>query len=466
MTSPKSRILAAVVGALGLTAVGATAAWAEDAPQASSQEIAELKAKVAALEAKQASNSKDVASAIDAVLRDADKRSRLMADMGAGAGYDEASQHFYIRTGAFTLRPGVQFDFRNVTDYRENTAGHKEDEIDNGFEVRRLKFELGGNVLSEDLTYFFQWATNRSGGALVLEDAWLRYEFSAPDWGVRVGQFKDPVAHEELTSSKRQLAVDRSLANEMLSGGITDRIQGVSLIYGNNGSGNNPLYAEVVIHDGLNSDNTNFTKAATGTDFGVSARVEYKAMGDWKSYSDFTARGNTKDLLVVGLGGDWTQAGDNDILHGALDVQWEMGDKLGVFAALYVQHFEGDSLGSTFSDDVGDINNWGFVVQAGYMLNPAWEIFGRWDYVKLDDPTLSLSGTSTSSTDQDEFHEITVGVNYYMGPNGSWGHRSKITVDLNYLPNGSHGGDTGLGYTGDNGDHDEWALRAQWQLLL
>src|SRR4029453_15947526 len=177
-------------------------------------------------------------------------------------------------------------------------------------------------------------------------------------------------------------------------------------------------------------------------------RVEYKAMGDWKSYSDFTARGNTKDLLVVGLGGDWTQARDNNILHGALDVQWEMGDKLGVFAALYVQHFEGDSLGSTFSDDVGDINNWGFVVQAGYMLNPAWEIFGRWDYVKLDDPTLSLSGTSTSSTDQDEFHEITVGVNYYMGPNGSWGHRSKITVDLNYLPNGSHGGDTGLGYTG------------------
>src|SRR4029453_17547338 len=100
MISPKSRILAAVVGALGLTAVGATAAWAEDAPQASSQEIAELKAKVPALEAKQASNSKDVAAAIDAVLRDADKRSRLMADMGAGAGYDEASQHFYIRTGA------------------------------------------------------------------------------------------------------------------------------------------------------------------------------------------------------------------------------------------------------------------------------------------------------------------------------------------------------------------------------
>src|SRR5262249_21352749 len=155
-------------------------------------------------------------------------------------------------------------------------------------------------------------------------------EFAPPDWGVRVGQFKDPVAHEELTSSKRQLAADRSLANEKLAGGITDRIQGVSLIYGNDGHGNNPLYFEVVLHDGLNSDNTNFTKPSTGTDFGVSGRVEFRAMGDWKDYSDFTAKGTTKELLVFGAGGDWTQAGDNDIFHAAGDVQFETTGGLGI----------------------------------------------------------------------------------------------------------------------------------------
>jgi len=65
------------------------------------------------------------------------------------------------------------------------------------------------------MTYFIQWNTNRNGGGVFLEDAWVRYMF-APEWGFRAGQFKDPFGHEELTSDKKILEVDRSMLNQLL----------------------------------------------------------------------------------------------------------------------------------------------------------------------------------------------------------------------------------------------------------
>lgn len=441
MTNPKSRIFAAVVGALS---VSATAAWADNATQAQDSKIQELEAKVAALESKQVQNQKDVAATIDAVLRDAERRSQLLATTGDNAaGYDNG---FFIRQGsAYQLRPGAQFQFRNVTDYRSDTAGPKDDEIENGFELRRVKFELTGTVLTPDLTFALAWATSRTTGSLILEDAWVAWMF-ADDWGLRAGQFKDPGnGHEELTSSKRQLAVDRSLANEILNGGVLDRVQGVTLIYGGRAK-NNPINAEVGLIDGLNTDNSDYTKVgALGADFGVAGRIEGLLNGDWRDYNDFTAKGTKSDLLVLGAGGDFTQFGNSNVYHGSVDAQWENTGGLGLFAALYVQHVEP-------GDGLPDATNWGAVLQAGYLLNDAWEIFGRYAYIDIDDA--------------DELHEFTFGFNYYLGKNGDAMHRAKITVDVNFLPEGAGGGDTGLGYLGDNGSEDEISVRGQFQLLI
>src|SRR5690606_21746796 len=135
--------------------------------------------------------------------------------------------------------------------------------FDNGFEIRRAKFGAEGHAFSKDLGYKFVWATNRSGGSVFLEDALISYQLS-PEWKVFGGQFKDPVHHEELVSSTRQLAVDRSIVNEVLGGGATDRIQGVGVAYQRGA-----LAAQAVFHDGINSDNTNFLDSPTNaTDFG------------------------------------------------------------------------------------------------------------------------------------------------------------------------------------------------------
>ena len=70
--------------------------------------------------------------------------------------------------------------------------------------------------------YRFQWATNRNGGNLFLEEAYITHAFTAErDLALKVGQYKDVTFHEEITSSKRLLAVDRSLMNEVLAGVLT-----------------------------------------------------------------------------------------------------------------------------------------------------------------------------------------------------------------------------------------------------
>src|SRR5436190_9226036 len=195
---PKGRIVAAVAGVFSLSA----AAWAVDvAPAATSQDakIRELEAKVAALETKQEQSSKQMDATIESVLKDADKRSQLLATSGnAEAGYDNG---FYIRQGDFELRPSAWMQFRNVLNYRKDTGGSKANEFDNGFEIRRMRLELTGTAFNH-IEYAFVWDANREGGTTSLLDAWVKYMWNN-DWGIKGGQFKEPLTHEKLISSKR-----------------------------------------------------------------------------------------------------------------------------------------------------------------------------------------------------------------------------------------------------------------------
>src|SRR6185503_13619682 len=94
-------------------------------------------------------------------------------------------------------------------------------------------------------------------------------------------------------------------------------------------------------------------------------------------------------------------------------------------------------LNANFVDDAGDSSfDWGGIVQGGYAIDLRWEPFARYDVVVLDDDPGQANGT---------FNEFTVGVNYYLGPDGSYGQRAKFTVDFLYLPNGAPSNQTGVG---------------------
>jgi len=405
------------------------------------QELADLKARIAKLESRdaqqQAASSPQTKSE---VLSDAQRRSALTQPAPLTAGYDKG---FFIRSddGHFLFKPSAFFQFRYVANAGEDAAG--DDEIDSGFELRRTRFRFDGNAFSPNFTYSFVFDTERSGGSVLLLDAWGQYQF-AKDWAVKFGQFKESVFHERDVAPTNQLAVDRTLVDAVLGGNNTNRVQGVALVYG--GGKADDVRAEFALHDGANSRNTNFQDQAAG-DWGVGARGEWKVGGDWANYRDFTAHGTKQPLFVLGAGADLTQAGDVDILRAAADAQWENAKGWGLYGAVHGNQ--------TDAGDAGDTFDWGALAQAGYLLNKKVEVFGRYDILRLDD---------VAPGDEDTFNELTIGANYYLGPDGAYLHRAKLTFDVVYLPEGAPSTQTGLGILGS--DEDQFVFRGQFQLQI
>jgi hypothetical protein len=426
--------------------LGATAAWAEQPSQ--QQQIEQLQQQIKELQAQRvtapAYTAKDVDATVDSVLHDANRRSQMLAETGGfyGGWMDD---HFVIRSadGNYDISPGIQFQFRTVTNFNENGKSNGDDNVDNGFETRRLKLSFDGHAITKNLYYNFVWSTDRKSGNLINEEAYAVYKF-ADNFSVKLGQYKEYIYHEQTVSSKRQLAVDRSLLNEHLNGGES-YVQGVDLLWDTGGA----LRADVGFTDGYNSRNTNFEDPPTNAfDFGVHARVEYAVMGGFKGYNQFTSMGNKADLLVIGAGADWSQNGDINVIHHNADVQWNTGP-LAIYAAYVGVYTDfGNSLGGGGN---GDNYDYGFVVQAGYLVNPEWELFARYDWMHLDNRAAGM---------EDDFHEVALGVNYYMH-----GHNAKVTVDVGWLPNGSPSDQDGIGVFANNGDN-EYFIRGQFQLLL
>lgn len=481
IVSKRRSIPAVMVGALSLTGVSAFGQQEAAHPpqsQPTQQELLDtvrsLQTKVAQLEAGQQGTAAKVDAAlvdrtVTQVLTDAERRSQLMQASGFTAGYTNGKFVIQSEDGNFSLNPNAQLQARYVANFREEGQADGDDDAQDGFEIRRMKFNLDGNIFSKNTKFKIQWATNRTGGSLGLEEAFVQHTFedtffdgALSGFGVKFGQFKDFTFHEEITSSKRQLAVERSYLNEIMAGGLTDYEQGITLIYDPKAS---PFRAEVGYLDGANSDNTNFTDSGSivaagigALHFGVVARAEVKLAGEnWKLYDDFTALKNTEDLLVIGGGVNWTEGDNGDVYFHTVDAQWEpvAVPGLSVYAAaigLYAEYGDGDD----------DAYHYGGLVQAGYLLDSQWEVFGRYDISLLDDGAPTGTGTLGSAADiEDTIHEITVGVNYYVK-----GHASKITLDVTWLPNGAPLAVDGAGILANTDGDQQFTVRAQYQLLL
>ncbi|HVT90266.1 MAG TPA: porin [Tepidisphaeraceae bacterium] len=433
-----------LASALGLGAGSARAA--EPTTEQLMQQIQQLQSKVEQLEAKQspALSAQQVDKTVERVIQDADRRSQLLQMEGFTAGWTK-DKGFRIQDaqGNWALQPLLEFQFRSDSNWRnDGKHGGSDQDTENGFDVRRMALGFTGNAFTPNLTYFFMW--NSGDSSLGLEQAWVKYFFN-DDWALRAGQIRNPVFHEQAIGPTHQLAADRSLVNLLITGADEAFTQAITLQYDSKDS---PIWAEIGLEDGFQSGGTNFLDPNEGgnTDWGVFGRVNYFIKGDHKAYGDFTAMGNRDDLMVIGGGGDITQVGDVTFYLHTVDFQWENSGGLGIYAA-----FLGDYIDNQGTDDT--FYNWGVLVQAGYMINDRWEVFGRYDYTHFDSDLVS-------SGESEEYCELTAGVNWYVGG----GHNAKVTLDLTYLPNGSPTDDTDLGIL--TGGDTQLLARAQFQLLL
>jgi hypothetical protein len=439
-----------------------------------------MQAKLDAIQANQAEAEADRAAVIKQVLADADAQSEL------SSGYDP-NVGFVIRSGdgAFSFHPGALFDFRYIATYRENIpakgggeTGETGYNTQNGFDISRARFTFDGNY-TKDIYYFVQ-ASADEGAPLSLLDAYGTYHFEQTPLSFKVGQFKDPVWHERNLSEITLLAVDRSLVESILGGGQTSRVQGAALLYDKD-----RLRGQVVIHDGYDSLNDKFFRSGglpasvtggagvTPTNFGTSGRVEYMVIGNrtpefnpFKEYDGgFTALGDTQDILVVGGGYDYSEAGDNSVIFHTIDAQYDTASGLSIYGA-YLGTYRDlhSSQGVTAATSTtpagpavppGNYYDPGALIQAAYLVTPKIEPFVRYDYTYLDVGSVTEFGLS-----KNEVQEITAGVNYYL-----YKQHAKVTLDGVWLPDGAPADSDALGVLKDSGE-GEFILRAQFQLSI
>ena len=430
--------------ASAMIAAAASSALAQDASVADlKSQIDSLQKQVNQIEARQAA-APQVEATKAQVSADALKQSTLVAPGAVQFSYDNGFK-LSSADGKFVLKPGVLLQFRNITNYRTSDPS----DTQNGFELRRVRIRFDGNAFTKDFRYSLVLDSARNTGSTTILDAWGQYNF-LPEWGVKFGQFRNSWSHEGDVSDNKQLADERGLIDYTLAGSVTDRVQGVALTYGTPKE-ENPIQGELAFTDGDSSKNTDFRDADPATtgrvngNFGASGRFSYKWFGNWNDYYQFSSRFTKKELFVTGVGADFSENGSTNVIRTTVDAQYNNPNGLSAYVAANYNDTSGDAVGN---------NAYGLQGQVGYVLAPEWEVFGRYEYVHLD----------AFANGEDNYHEITGGVNYFFGPEGAWGNALKMTVDVTYLPNGSPGSITGLGYLA--GTADQFVLRAQLQLQL
>ena len=453
MTKRYLTIPAVVAGALGLGA----AARASDAQPTTAElmkQIDELQAKVQQMEAKQSAlTTQTVNDTVERVLRDADKRSQLLQMEGFTAGMKDGRFYLGSVDGDNTFMPYLLFQVRSTSNHND-TDGDTNSQ--SGYSLPRIELGFDGRVFKK-FEYFVRWNSGDSDGGgngpLNLEQAWIRHELN-DQFALRSGQMVDPVFGEQLVANGKLLAADRSMMNQIITGADQSYTQGAVLEW----TPDSKLKVEIGYTDGINTGNTNFQDFPdAATNFGFAGRATYCVFGNPADALDFSAMGNKEDMLMLGAGFDWTEAGDTNAVEYTFDVQWENAAGLAIYGAFvgqWIQNGSGTGItGVTLGND--DHSNWGALVQVSYMLNAEWEIFGRYDYTNLDDAI----AVGNSGSTQDAFNEVTAGVNWYFH-----GHNAKFTADLSWLPDGAPAGLTNLGIL--SSDDYEVVFRTQFQLML
>jgi len=408
--------------------------------------------------AQQSTSPDEVRAVVAEMLSDAESRSSLLAD----AGHD--SKGFMISGEGFTLRVGGQLQFRYLMNFRDddNTIGARAgDDFEPGFQTRRTKLWFGGNIVNEKWKYYVRGAFDRGdGGSFNLEEAFVNYEFGSGVYA-KFGQFKSQFLREENVSSTKQLAVERSVTNEIFN---QDYSQGIEMGYKADA-----WRMSAAFTDGFGSRNTDFTSTAEA-DWALTGRAEFKLAGaDWDQFDDFTAQQGGKFGALLGVAVHYQDSAnsanpgdiDSQYLSYTFDISVE-GGGWNAFGAFVGRNQ--DTRGPVGAGDNDATDDFGAVIQAGVRVAANTEIFGRWDGIFLDEDTVG--------DDEDNLHFLTFGVNQYFA-----GHAAKGTLDVVYALNEtgnlvgasafSNGGfpSTSTGLLGDSED-GEVVVRLQFQLLF
>jgi hypothetical protein len=412
--------------------------------------VAELQSEIDSLKAQtnrdwlSEKRAEEIRGIVQDVLADADVRSSLLQS-GMTAGWDKG---FFIGSSDanWRLNIGGQFQVRYVYNIQDESPT---DDERGGFELRRAKLVLTGNVVDPSWKFDMQLAADRATGAVVIEDAgWIQKDFGN-GWKIWLGQMKAPFLREEVLSSRRLFAIERSLVNSFFTAGT---VQGVMVGWE---SDNIHLYG--MFHDGNRSLNSAWS--VEDTEYAFSGRVEFLALGEWKNMQDYNSFKDEGAGVVIGGAVNYQKSefgtGNNlpspdfnnaEVANLGLtaDVTIDFGGASLAGAVLY-RNLDTDATGAS-------LDQWGFHVRGGVFVVDDWEIYGQYEWATLD-----VNGLEDLSV-------VTVGVTKYWAK-----HNLKWQNDVGYGINSVAApfAVDSAGWRADApGQDGQIVLRSQFQLLF
>jgi hypothetical protein len=443
-------------------------------------QVRQLRAEVDAMKQQQAALTPPTARSSDTTGLELGNGPTTGPFTGLTAGYIDNRFTLQSLDGNYVFRPWFHLQVRDVTSVRQDYKVGGADDTENGFEIRRLRFGFDGNVVTPDLTYFFNWATVRAsgnvtvtsggktvgtvsnslGGTPLLEEGWFKYAIPTTPFFIHAGQIKDPVYHESIVSSRYQQATERSLTADIFFNGDSFA-EGATVGY----DPKSWVRLEAGVDHGLRSANTNFLDYPNSNAFnyGGVGRAEFKPFGRWQDYQ-MGASGVKAPLLVFGGGVEYSERGHAGQTVADVDAFYADQNGLslyGSFTDRYTNHNFGiatqSATGASIIAPPADVlntptNEYAMVGEVGYLFFQHLEPFGRFEY-------LHLQGTAAGS--HNYIPSVTGGANYYFA-----GHRAKLTAQGTYLPLGIPIDDTANDVLTNTGKHGEFVFDLQFQLLL
>ncbi len=378
----------------------------------------------------------DAASArmiIEKALANASARSSLLDEEDRVWGHDGEFVQL-SQDGSFRLELGGQIQLRYVFNHQRLSADEELDETEGGFTARRTKLMFMGHALDRALTYRVFAAFDRESGAAELQDAVVGFTLDE-DVTLRAGRFRPRFAREQVISSRRQLAAERSLVANALG---LDRMQGVAARFERG-----RLRAEGGVMDiggELGGDETSL----------VSGRIDAVMSGNgFDAFDDFSSEPGEGLGILLGAGVayrfeelEFDTEDEEDSLQWTVDLTIEHNGA-SLFASVIGAHVD-PAVGDDFT-------RWGVVVQGGQRITDNLELFARYEWGDAGD-------------DSDKLNILTVGGNWFMH-----GHAAKLTVDAGYgfNPVSDFWSSSGANWRTDaNGEDGQLVMRMQWQLLF
>jgi len=460
-------------------------------------DIAAIRARIEKLEVQQkqeeqahqaAAQQAEVAKTSADLASETQQQDHFLMAEGFTAGYSDGRFVIQSADKNFVFRPWLHLQFREVVLDRkdlivDNAKQHKfSDEVDDGFEVRQLRFGVDGNMFSPDVTYFINWGTARTSGAATaksstgatvgtvsnslggvpqLQQAWVKYHIPSTPFAIKAGELKDPLLHEQMVDTRYQQGTERSLSGDIFANGDAFT-EAVTFIY----DPQTDFRTETGVNHGMRGANTNFEDypnngSYNAFDYGFVGRAEYKFFGRWSDYTQVGAVGTKAPLLVAGVGADYSERGRDGQTVAVADIMYADQTGLnfyGSFIDRYTTHNFGIYTQSPTGATIGGVasgkptNEYSVLLEAGYIFEHHLEPFGRYEFIHL-------AGDATGS--HNSIQAITGGVNYYF-----YGHRLKLTGEVIWLPEGLPIDDSPNDVLTNSNGKTELSFIAQLQLLL